>query len=97
MARMYVPSTPYTRGEKDVAELDGAPQAPAELSVDDLQAAAEERGYKLVPVEPAASASTAEWAEYARKTGATDADLLDEDGRELKRDALREKFGTSES
>lgn len=95
MGRMYVPSTPYTRGEKDPAELDGS-VAPAELTVDDLAAAAGERGYKLVPVEPAGNAKKADWLEYARKLGAADADLVDGDGKELTVDALKAKYGSVE-
>lgn len=45
--------------------------------------------------EPAGNASRDAWAEYARTSkGASDADLVDEDGNDLGRDALREKFGT---
>lgn len=94
MGRMYVPSTPYTRGEKDPGELEGGAVAPAELTVDDLSAAAEERGYRLVPVEPSGNAKKADWLEYARKLGAEDADLVDADGKELTVDALKEKYAT---
>lgn len=45
--------------------------------------------------EPAGNASGEVWADYARSVkGATNADLLDEDGKPLGRDALRDKFGT---
>lgn len=44
--------------------------------------------------QPAGNASRDEWAEYARTQGATDADLVDSDGKELGRDALRDKYGT---
>jgi hypothetical protein len=94
---MYVASTPYTRGEKDVAELEGGAVAPAELTVDDLAAAAAERGYRLVPVEPAGNAKKADWMEYARKLGASDADLVDDDGKELTVDALKAKYASEKT
>lgn len=45
------------------------------------------------PEQPAGNASADEWEAYARKLGASDADLLDEDGEPLGRNALRDKFG----
>ncbi|UIU47070.1 hypothetical protein [Microcystis phage MinS1] len=47
--------------------------------------------------EPKGNASTDEWTAYAREKGATDADLLDADGKPLGQQALREKFGTPAS
>jgi membrane protein involved in colicin uptake len=45
--------------------------------------------------EPAGNASRDAWAEYARTSkGAGDSGLVDEDGNDLGRDALREKYGT---
>ena len=44
--------------------------------------------------EPAGNASTEAWLEYARSKGASEEDLVDEDGKPLTRDALRDKFGT---
>lgn len=103
MARMYVPSTPYTRGEKEVpADLageqvelvDGAPAQPRVITVEELQAAADEHGFELVPAEPGGNASTEDWVTFARRKGAEDADLVDEKGEPLKRDALKDKFGS---
>lgn len=47
------------------------------------------------PSEPAGNASREEWEAYARQRGATDADLVDDDGQPLGQDALRDKFGSS--
>lgn len=44
--------------------------------------------------QPSGNASREEWEEYARKRGALDEDLLDEDGKELSRNELRDKFGS---
>jgi hypothetical protein len=41
---------------------------------------------------PAGNASRDEWAAYALASGAAEADLLDDDGEELGRDALRDKY-----
>lgn len=46
--------------------------------------------------EPKGNASTEEWTAYARSQGATDEDLVDEDGTDLGRDAIREKYGAPE-
>lgn len=45
------------------------------------------------PERPAGNASAEEWEVYARARGASDADLLDDDGEPLGRNALRDKFG----
>lgn len=42
---------------------------------------------------PAGNASREDWETYAKANGATDADLVDEQGEPLGRDALRDKFG----
>lgn len=91
MGRIYVPSTPASRGEK-------APEPEPELmSREDLEAAAAAAGFALVPVEPEAPKGNApreEWAEYAVNVkGAKPEDLVDDDGKELGRDELREKYG----
>lgn len=50
MGRLYVPSTPATRGEPaPEAEQVQVPE-PVVLTVDDLRAAAAEHGFELVPV-----------------------------------------------
>lgn len=46
----------------------------------------------LTTAEPSGNASTEEWANYARTKGASDADLLDDEGKPLGRDALRDKY-----
>jgi hypothetical protein len=46
------------------------------------------------PEEPAGNASTEAWAEFAKTKGATDADLVDSDGKPLGRDEIRAKYGT---
>lgn len=46
------------------------------------------------PEEPAGNASTEVWAEFAKSKGATDADLVDDDGKPLGRDEIRAKYGT---
>lgn len=107
MGRQYVASTPATRGEVVVDEDAHASLFPDGMShdqaVEALTALAAELGYTLEPVkvqpekpedEPAGNASTDAWVEYAKKRGALDADLLDEDGKALGQKALREKFGT---
>lgn len=94
MGRIYVTSTPASRGEATVEEEQFA------LSVEELRALADELGFDLVEREefseehePAGNASTEEWVAFARLKGATDEDLVDEDGKPLGRDVLREKFG----
>lgn len=42
---------------------------------------------------PAKNASTEDWVAYAKSKGATDEDLKDSDGADLKRDVLIEKYG----
>lgn len=89
MGRMYVASTPASRGEADQELYEQT------LTVDALRKAAEEAGFELVPVdpeekpdeEPGGNASREEWAAYARTRGATDDDLKD-----LKRDDIRDKY-----
>lgn len=100
MGRMYVASTPASRGEVDQGLYEQT------LTVDALRDQAADAGFELVPVEPeksedgkppaepAGNASTADWAAYARTRGAEDADLVDGDGKPLTRDELRTKFGT---
>lgn len=46
------------------------------------------------PEEPAGNASTEVWAEFAKSKGATDADLVDGEGKPLGRDEIRAKYGT---
>lgn len=110
MGRVYVPSTPVTRGEVDPDEQaasEVAALSPEDLSPEERKAALEEAaaglGYRLVPVdpdevkpedEPARNATTETWADYARSKGAKDEDLVDDDGKPLGRDALVEKYGT---
>lgn len=107
MARNYVASTPATRGEVEVDEDAHASLLPEGMSHEEafeaITAIAAEFGYELtVPVvepekpanEPARSGSTEAWVTYAKERGATDADLLDDKGEPLKRDALAEKYGT---
>jgi hypothetical protein len=100
MAREMVESTPATRGEVDPDLYE------QELTVDELRKAAAAAGFDLVPVEPeegeaslepAGNASAADWAAYARTRGATDEDLVDAEGKPLKRDALREKYQSPQS
>lgn len=94
MARQMVASTPATRGEVDPDVYEQT------LTVDELRDAAEAAGFELVPVEldpdesgePAGNASAAAWAAYARTRGATDEDLIDDDGKPLKRDEIRDKY-----
>lgn len=100
MGRQYVPSTPATRGEIDAEVYD------RQVSVEELRALADEQGFDLIArdevddpddpnAEPSSGASRAKWEAYARTVkGAADEDLIDEDGKPLKRDALVEKFGT---
>lgn len=107
MGRLYVPSTPASRGEVEVDEDADGSLIPEGLSHEEaleaLTAVAEELGYELVPIvptpekpedEPAGNASTDEWLTYAKTKGAVDGDLVDGDGKALTRDALREKYGT---
>jgi hypothetical protein len=100
MGRIYVPSTPATRGEVDGAQRGETNQASG-LTVEQLELAAAAAGYQLVKVEPeatleepAGNAARDDWADFAKSKGATDADLVDKDGKALTRDALREKYGT---
>lgn len=99
MGRQYVESTPATRGEVDAEVYD------RQVSVEELRALADEQGFDLVPrddvdgddpnAEPSPAASRAKWEAYARTVkAAEDADLVDADGKPLKRDALAEKYGT---
>ncbi|CAI9417347.1 hypothetical protein [Nocardioides sp. T2.26MG-1] len=45
--------------------------------------------------EPAGNASRDAWADWAKRVkGATDADLVDTDGKDLGRDEIKAKFGT---
>lgn len=107
MARQYIPSTPASRGEVEVDEDAHTSLLPEGLSheeiVEHLEAVAAELGYTLEPIveapdkpedEPARNASTEDWVEYAKKRGATDEDLVDDQGEPLKRKALVEKYGT---
>lgn len=46
------------------------------------------------PEEPAGNASTEVWVEFAKAKGATDADLVDDEGKPLGRDEIRAKYAT---
>lgn len=46
------------------------------------------------PTEPAGNASRDDWAAFAKAKGATDEDLVDDQGEPLGRDELRAKYGT---
>lgn len=107
MGRLYVPSTPASRGEVEGDEDVTGSVIPEGLSHEEaleaIGAIAAELGYELVPIvptpekpedEPAGNASTDEWLAYAKTKGAQDSDLVDGDGKALTRDALREKYGT---
>lgn len=103
MARLYVPSTPATRGEVDGPQR-GEANRDSGLTLEQLEAAAAAAGYQLVKVEPeatieepAGNATREDWANFAKSKGAADADLLDKDGKEIGRDALRDKYGTPPS
>lgn len=101
MARLYVPSTPATRGEVE-PEVEEK-----QASVEEVAAQAEALGFKLVPVdaevqdapvfgeveEPKGNASRDEWEAYAKSKGAAEEDLVDDKGEPLTRDALKEKYG----
>jgi hypothetical protein len=96
MGRMYVASTPATRGEAEGDQV-GEVNAESGLSYEQLEVAAEAAGYRLIPLEveePKGNASREEWANFAKSKGASDEDLLDDNGEELGRDALRDKFGS---
>lgn len=115
MGRIYVPSTPASRGEVEVDDpTDDTPELtleevtaaaerlgyrveeglePAPLTEDELRTAADAAGFDLAE-RPAGNASREAWATYARSKGAVDADLVDDEGKDLGRDELREKFGT---
>lgn len=101
MARLYVPSTPATRGEVEGPQR-GEANRQSGLTIEQLQAAAEAAGFDLTPrrgpvvgvEEPAGNASRDDWAAYAKAKGATDEDLVDKDGKDLGQRALREKYGT---
>lgn len=93
MARLYVASTPATRGEssgKQISDSGGDPFAGIPDST--LAAAAAARGFKLVSAggeKPAASASKSDWEAYARTVyGATPADL-----EGLGRNDIRDRYG----
>lgn len=107
MGRLYVPSTPASRGEVVVDEDATTSLIPEGTSHEEafeaLTAVAAELGYELVKVEPtpekpedepAGNASTEAWVEYAKKRGALDADLVDDKGEPLTRSALIDKYGT---
>lgn len=85
-------------------------QVPKHWTQDDLPAGAKKKsrgssstGSNTPPAaraageEPKGNASTDEWIAFAREKGATDADLLDDDGNALGQKALREKYGTPTS
>lgn len=97
MGRLYVPSTPATRGEKgakDAAEVEAAAAAEAAADFEDPTPWVPDalQPDTVEPAEPAGNASTEEWEAYARTRGAADEDLVDGDGKALGRDALRDKF-----
>lgn len=91
MARMYVESTPATRGEvpgPQVSDSGGDPFAG--MSDEHLRLAAEARGFKLERNDeeaPAKNAAKKQWVAYAKRQGATDDDL---DG--LSRDEIRDAY-----
>lgn len=96
MGRQYVASTPASRGEVAGPQV-GELNRDSGLSFEQLEAAATAAGYRLIPLdveEPKGNASREDWANFAKAKGALDEDLVDEDGEELGRDALREKYGT---
>jgi hypothetical protein len=96
MARMYVESTAATRGEVSGDQGSVVASPYDDLTVDELSAAADRAGYRLVPLEserPSGNASREEWADFARSRGATDADLVDADGKDLTRNELRDRYG----
>jgi hypothetical protein len=71
-------------GLAEVTEPDAMPAGPPLLPPD-----------LTAPDEPAGNASREEWAVYARDfKGATDADLVDADGKELSRNELRDRYAT---
>jgi hypothetical protein len=72
---------------------DPVPEDPAAETVHEepVEAASEQAG-DPPGQQPSASASRAEWEEYARTQGATDEDLAFE-GKPLSRNALRDKYG----
>jgi hypothetical protein len=95
MGRIYIASTAATRGEATIEEEQLA------LTIEELRAHAESLGFDLVEREefteehePAGNASRDDWVAFARLMGATDEDLVDDDGKDLGRDQLREKYGT---
>lgn len=45
--------------------------------------------------EPKGNASRDDWADYARSKGATDADLVDAEGNPLRREEIRDKYGSN--
>lgn len=107
MGRLYVASTPASRGEVEVDEDAAGSVIPEGVSPEEaletIAVIAAELGFELVPIvpapekpedEPAGNASREDWIAFARSKGATDEDLVDGDGKGLVRDALREKYGT---
>lgn len=104
---MYVASTPASRGEVVVDEDVDASLIPEGTTREEvfeiLEQVAAELGYELVEIvpapekpedEPAGNATTEAWVDYAKKRGALDGDLVDDDGKPLGQKALRGKFGT---
>jgi hypothetical protein len=96
MARMFVASTPATRGEVQGSQVSDSGGDPfAGLSDELLSAAAAARGYKLVSAageKPSANAKRDEWAAYARTMGATPAEL-----EGLGRNDIRDRYGDAAS
>lgn len=101
MVRLYVPSTPATRGE---VEADQVAPEPSELTLEQLQAEAGKLGYELTvkkadgdPADsdpdalPKGNASVEDWTAYALAHGKTEADLT-VDGKPLGRDGIKALF-----
>lgn len=91
---------PSTDGDEEETEVESDPAAET-LQEDPNEAASLLAGdppeESVQSEQPAGNASRDEWAEYARTQGASDADLVDEDGKDLGRDTLREKYGSTRS
>lgn len=73
MGRLYVPSTPATRGEPapKVKQTRGQTSGPVVLTVDDLRAAAAEHGFELVPVKTGPDESSAQGSQQSSPDAAS--------------------------
>ncbi|HEY1118753.1 MAG TPA: hypothetical protein VGE43_13655 [Acidimicrobiales bacterium] len=91
---------PPTTGDGDSTEAEGESDPAAETLQEDPNEAAsllagDPPAESVQTEQPAGNASRDEWAAYALSLdGVTDADLVDDEGKDLGRDALREKYGT---